>query len=185
MPSTSPSTITAPVISRTRWSRTRALLQANELNAQAHNNLGLLYQEKNLLEDSARELQRALFIDPGYASAHTNYGVTLLRQGKLDAAAAEFRSLLAREPRDVDAMIDLALVHQAAGEPERAKALLLQSLSIAPKSAAAHYNLAVLYDGAGEPARASEHYRAFLETAGAEYAGRAPAVRKRLAALAR
>ena len=56
--------------------------------AQAHNNLGLLYQDKNLLDESARELQRALIIEPGYARAHNNFGVTLLRQGKLDAAAS-------------------------------------------------------------------------------------------------
>ncbi len=163
----------------------RTLLQANELNAQAHNNLGLLYQEKNLLDDSARELQRALFIDPGYAAAHMNYGVTLLRQEKLDAAAAEFRSLLALEPGNADALVNLALVEQAAAEPGRAQATLLRALSMSPKNPAAHYNLAVLYDKAGEPGRAVEHYRAFLDTAGAEYAARAPAVRARIATLAR
>ncbi len=131
----------------------RALLQANELNAQAHNNLGLLYQEKNLLEDSARELQRALLIDPGYATAHMNYGVTLLRQEKLDAAAAEFRTLLSIEPGNADALVDLALVQQAAGNPGLAQATLLRALSMYPKNAAAHYNLAVLYETAGEPGR--------------------------------
>lgn len=163
----------------------RSLLQANELNAQAHNNLGLLYLDKNLLDDSARELQRALIIEPGYARAHNNYGVTLLRQGKLDASASEFRTVLSLEPRNVDAMVNLALVEKASGQPERAKQSLLHALSVAPKGAAAHYNLAVVYDDTGELSRAVEHYRAFLEHAGAEYADRAPVVRARLAALAR
>ena len=163
----------------------RALLQQNELNAQAHNNLGLLYLEKNLLDDSTRELQRALIIDPRYGRAHNNYGVALLRQGKLDAAAAEFRILLALEPRNVDGLVNLALVEKAAGHPERAKESLLEALSIAPKGAAAHYNLAVLYDETGENARAADHYRSFLDTAGAEYADRAPAVRARIATLIR
>jgi Tfp pilus assembly protein PilF len=163
----------------------RALLQASELNAQAHNNLGLLYQEKNLLDDSARELERALIVDPNYARARNNYGVTLLRQGKLDAAAAQFRTVLQLEPRNVDALVNLALVEKAAGQTEPAKESLLRALTVAPKNAAAHYNLAVLYDDTGDASRASEHYRAFLDTAGAEYADRAPGVRARLAALAR
>ncbi|OFW11291.1 MAG: hypothetical protein A3H96_16450 [Acidobacteria bacterium RIFCSPLOWO2_02_FULL_67_36] len=163
----------------------RALLQKNELNAQAHNNLGLLYQDKNLLDDSARELQRAIIIDPRYTQAHNNYGVTLLRQQKVDAAAAEFRTVLSLDPRNVDAMVNRALAQKQGGEPERAKESLLRALAIAPKSSSAHYNLAVLYDESGETARAVDHYRAFLENAGAEYAGRAPAVRARLAALAK
>jgi Tfp pilus assembly protein PilF len=166
-------------------SQYKLVLERDQMRVEAHNNLGLLYQEKNLLEDSARELQRALIIDPGYARAHNNYGVTLLRQGKLDAAAAEFRTLLTLEPRSVDGTVNLALVQKASGQPERAKESLLHALSIAPKSAAAHYNLAVLYEETGEVSRAIEHYRAFLDTAGAEYAERAPAVRARLAVLAK
>jgi hypothetical protein len=42
-----------------------------------------------------------------------------------------------------------------------------------------------LYDQTNEPARAVEHYRKFLETAGAEHATRADAVRARIAALSK
>ena len=124
-------------------------------------------------------------LDPRYTQAHNNYGVTLLRQQKVDAAAAEFRTVLSLDPRNVDAMVNRALAQKQGGEPERAKESLLRALAIAPKSSSAHYNLAVLYDESGETARAVDHYRAFLENAGAEYAGRAPAVRARLAALAK
>jgi hypothetical protein len=62
---------------------------------------------------------------------------------------------------------------------------LLEALSVAPNSPPAHYNLAVLYEATGERSRAVEHYRAFIDTAGSEYADRVPAVRSRLAALAR
>ena len=50
----------------------RAVLRRNELDAQAHNNLGLLYQERHLLDESARELQRAIVIEPRNAAAHYN-----------------------------------------------------------------------------------------------------------------
>ena len=163
----------------------RTVLQKNELNAQAHNNHGVLYQEKNLLDDSARELQRAVLIAPRNARAHNNYGVTLLRQGNIDAAAAELRTALTIDPGNVDAMINLALVEKAGGQPGLAKESLLRALAVAPRNAAAHYNLAVLFDDAFDTLRAIEHYRAFLDTASAEYAHRAPDVRARLGVLAK
>ncbi len=163
----------------------RALLQKNELNAQAHNNLGLLYQEKNLLQESARELQRAVLIEPRNAGAHNNYGVTLLLQGKPDEAAAEFRVVLALDARNIDAMVNLALAERSQNQLDLAKETLLRALTVAPRNAAAHYNLAQLYDQTHEAASAVAHYRRFLETAGPEHAGRAAAVRARLSELSR
>lgn len=161
----------------------RAVLERNELNAEAHNNLGLLYQQKGLLDESAREFTRATLINARYARAHNNLGVTLMRQDKLDLAAAEFELASSLDPRDVDPRVNLALVQKAAGSPETAMATLLNALVLKPSSAAAHYNLALLYDESGDAARAVEHYRDFLDLAGVEHASLAPDVRARIAAL--
>ena len=161
----------------------RELLKQNEFNAQAHNNLGLLYQQKGLLDDAVKEFDRALFIEGSYVTARNNLGVALLEQGKVDAAAAHFRSVLETQPRNLDAMINLALAEKAAGRLERGKESLLRALGIDPRSAVAHYNLATLYDQTGDVSRAVEHYRAFLDNAGAEHAARAPGVRARVDAL--
>lgn len=163
----------------------RALLQRNELNAQAHNNLGLLYQEKKLLVESARELARAVLIEPRNVLAHNNYGVTLLLQGRPDEAAAQFRAVLTLDPRNVDALVNLALAQRDGRQPDVAKETLLEALTMSPRNAAAHYNLAQLYDQTSEAARAVDHYRKFLEYAGTEYASRAAAVRARIEALSR
>ena len=162
----------------------RAVLDRNELNAQAHNNLGLLYQEKHLLVESARELQRAALIEPRNAGTHNNYGVTLLMLGRLDESAAEFQTALSIDPRHLDALINLSLAHRQLGQLDVAKETLFRVLNLAPQNAAAHYNLAQLYDP-GEPARALEHYRMFLAYAGPEHADRGAAVRARIAALNR
>jgi tetratricopeptide (TPR) repeat protein len=163
----------------------RAVLEQNELNAQARNNLGLLYLDKGLLDDAVRELNRALIIDPGYPRARTNLGVALMRQNKLEEAEQAFRLALTRDPRNVDALINLALVEKARGNVEGAKERLIRAVGIAPRNAWAHYNLAVVFDHSGEVARAVEHYRSFLENAGPEVSARAPDVRARLDALAR
>lgn len=163
----------------------RMVLERDELNAQAHNNLGLLYQERGRLQDSARELKRALAIEPRNAGTRNNYGVTLLMLKRIDEAAAEFRAALALEPGNLDALVNLGLAQRDAGQLDAAKETLLRALNLAPDNAAAHYNLAQLYDQTHEPARAVEHYRRFLEHAGVEHADRGAAVRARIAALSR
>ena len=163
--------------------RYRAVIEQNELNAQAHNNLGLLYQERNLLQESAHELQRAVVLEPRNAGTRNNYGVTLFMLGQVDHAAAEFQTALWLEPQNLDALINLSLVQRKTGQLDTAKETLLRVLNVAPKNAPAHYNLAQLYDDTNERARAVDHYRLFLDNVGAEHADRAPLVRARLAAL--
>ena len=160
----------------------RALLQRNELDPQVHNNLGLLYRDRGLVEESIREFQRALIINPQYGTARNNLGVILMSAARLDDAAVEFRRVLAQDPRNADAAVNLALVDKAGGRPERAKESLLRALTIEPDNAPAHFNLAAL-TAVGRNARAIEHYRSFLEHAGAEHASR-PDARARLDALA-
>ena len=163
----------------------RALLQRNELDPQVHNNLGLLYRDKGQTAEAIRELQRAVIINPDYGTARNNLGVVLMSAARLDEAASELRRVLAQDPRNADAAVNLALVDKAAGRPEQAKEALLRALTIAPDNAPAHFNLAALYEQSGDYARAIEHYRSFLEYAGAEHASRTTDARARLEALAR
>ena len=161
----------------------RAVLQGDELNVEAHNNLGMLYIDKGLSEDAVAEFHRALSIAPRYLRAHNNLGVTLLELGRSDAARAEFRAVLMIDPRNIDALVNLALAQRAAGEPGGARATLTRALALDPHNAAAHYNLGLQFEDSGDALPAVEHYEAFLQYAGPEYAGRAPDVRARIAAL--
>ena len=56
----------------------KKLLQRDDLNAEAHNNLGLLYRDKGRVEDAVKEFQRAIAIEPRYARARNNLGVAYL-----------------------------------------------------------------------------------------------------------
>jgi Tfp pilus assembly protein PilF len=163
----------------------RAVLAQNPTNAEAHNNLGLLLKDAGQPDAAIDEFRRALAVNPQYVRALNNRAVTELAQGHLDRAAADLDAALAIDPDNVDALVNLALARKAAGEPEDARMLLIRALVADPRSAPAHYNLAVHYDRAGEITRAVEHYRAFLEFAGAEYAARTADVRARLARLER
>jgi Flp pilus assembly protein TadD len=161
----------------------RAVLAADEFNAEAHNNLGVLYQDKGLYDEAIKEFQRATFIDPGYDKAHNNLGVALLRSGKTDAAIAEFRGIVARAPRHVDALTNLALALKAAGRAEEARETLQRVLTINGRHAQAHYNLALIYEERAEWQRAIEHFEQFLANAGPESAALTVDVRTRVQAL--
>lgn len=161
----------------------KAVIGRDELNVEAHNNLGRLYLDKGLVEDAVREFQRVSAIDPRYARARVNLAAAYFKQGRYDLSAAEARAALAIEPRNVDALVNLALAQKAAGEIADARESLLAALRIDQHNAAAHYNLAREYEEAGESALALSHYEAFLENAGPEQAAYAQDVRARIAAL--
>lgn len=159
----------------------KAVLAVNEMNAEAHNNLGLLYQDKGLMEEAIVGFRRAAAIDHTYAKAHNNLGVALLRTGKVDAAAQEFRLLLAQEPRNVDAMTNLATaLKSSSGRLEEARELLQRALSIDGRNATAHYNLALILEESGDIIKAIEHYEFFLSFGGGEQAAMAADTRARV-----
>lgn len=161
----------------------KAALQRDELNLQAHNNLGYLYLGKGLLDEAAREFQRVIAIEPGYATAHVNLAATLIRLGRFEAAAAEARQALAIDPRSGDAFVNLALAQNASGQGGDAQGNLRRALELDARNPAAHYNLARQYEAAGEAGRALDHYRQFLQYAGPDQEAYAQDVRARVQAL--
>ena len=161
----------------------QTLLAEGARSAQAHNNLGLLYQEQNRLDDAAREYRRAIAIDPRHSKAQNNLGVVRMRQARYEAAAAAFRDARRLDGTNLDAWVNLALALQAAGDPAAARRTLVDALSLDTRHAPTHYNLARLFERGGDATRAIEHYRRFVEHSGAEHADLVEIVRRRIAAL--
>ena len=77
-----------------------ALLARDELPAQVHNNLGLIYQHGGRLEQAARELENALAHDPQYSRAHYNLAVLFDRSGERARAAEHYRAFLEHRGSD-------------------------------------------------------------------------------------
>ena len=161
-----------------------AVLQAQEFNVEARNNLGLLYLDRGLLTEAIDQFKRAILINPEYLRARGNLAVALMNAGRLDEARAELRAAIVLAPRNADLLVNMALVEKTARQPEQAKSTLLRALGIQPTHAAAHYNLAVLYDEAGDTAQAYDEYNDFLKNAGPEHGARLSDVRRRVDAIA-
>jgi tetratricopeptide (TPR) repeat protein len=161
----------------------KTVLQHNEMNADAHTNLGNLYMSKALYEDAAREFRRVIAIEPKYVPAHVNLAAALYQLKHYDESGAEARAAIRLDPRNSDATVNLALAQAAEGQASDARSTLIRALDIDRHNAAAHYNLALQYEKAGEVALALDHYRAFLQYAGPEQAGYAADVRSRVQTL--
>jgi Flp pilus assembly protein TadD len=161
----------------------RAVLETNELNAEAHNNLGLLYFDKGLFDEAIQAFRRATFIDPKYFKAHNNLGLALLRSGKTDAAITEFRWIVGQESRNLEALTNLALALKSADQIEEARETLQRAIAINSRYPAAHYNLGLVYEESGDLVRAIQHYETFLSVAGADNAALGADVRARVQSL--
>jgi Tfp pilus assembly protein PilF len=161
----------------------RAALQRDEMNVEAHNNLGNLYLGKGLFEEAAREFQRVIAIDPKYLNAHVNLSAAYTRLGRPDAAAAEARAALQIDGRNPDALVNLALAQHDAGLTGDAQRSLRLALEIEPRNAAAHYNLARQFEAAGELSSAIAHYNQFIQYASPEQTAFVADVRVRVTAL--
>jgi tetratricopeptide (TPR) repeat protein len=157
-----------------------AVLDADEFNVEARNNLGLLYHERGLVDDAVAQFRRALLINPQYLRARSNLAVVLMKAGRLAEARAELRAALAAEPRNADLLVNMALVDKADGHPEQAKETLLRAIAQQLTHTAAHYNLALLYEQSGERGQAYDHYAAFLKNAGPEHGALLTDVRRRM-----
>jgi predicted O-linked N-acetylglucosamine transferase (SPINDLY family) len=163
----------------------KRVLQRDEMNVNAHNNIGNLYMSKTLYEEAAREFRRVVAIEPRYVTAHVNLAAALYQLKRYDESAAEARAAIRLDGRNADAYVNLALAQAAAAQTADARSSLMRALEIDKHHAAAHYNLALQSEKAGEMALALDHYRAFLQYAGPEQAGYAADVRSRVQALER
>jgi hypothetical protein len=98
----------------TYWRNSEALwrraIDCTEQNYAAHNNLGIILQQRGDTDGAATEYRKALEISPGYADAHNNLAISLQREGKLGEAAAEYARALEINPDLPGAEINLAYV---------------------------------------------------------------------------
>jgi Tfp pilus assembly protein PilF len=145
-----------------------AVLAGDALNAEARNNLGLLYHGRGMTREAIDQFNGAIQINPRYIKARSNLAVVLTGAGRLADARTELRTALDVEPHNPDLLVNMALVEKADQHAEQAIEILLRAIAASPMHAAAHYNVAVLYEERGSPALALDHYNAFLKHAGPE-----------------
>jgi tetratricopeptide (TPR) repeat protein len=79
--------------------------------AGVHNDLGIAYAGRGLVDAAIAEFRRALELDPDSAQTHWHLGAALAEQGALEEAETHLRASVQRDPTNVDAIHDLESVN--------------------------------------------------------------------------
>lgn len=86
----------------------------------AHNNLGVFYYQKGLVEDAIAAFQRALELDPKMQVAQRNLEIAYEDSGYYDRRIAELKSRLKAQPDDRDAHWELGRTYASLGQYDAA-----------------------------------------------------------------
>lgn len=121
-------------------------LELDETLAEAHTALAriLVVQEWDW-QRAGREYQRAIQLNPGYATAHQWYGMYLISLGRLDEALMELNTAQQLDPLSLAVNNDLGRALYYARRYDEAIEQYRKIIQLYPSSADAHLNLALTY----------------------------------------
>ena len=111
-------------------------------DAGAHNNLGVLYYNKGMLDEAVAAFTRALAIDPRMITAERNLHIAWRETGLFDQEVAALEQRLAGDARDAETRRQLADALLLAGEAARAIPHYERLVTDAPRDAYASGQLA-------------------------------------------
>jgi TolB-like protein/thioredoxin-like negative regulator of GroEL len=139
----------------------RRALQLDENLAEAHTSLACVLWYHDLDYTAAeKEFQRAIALNPNYATAHQWYGDNLLTSvGRFDEAIGELKRALELDPLSLIVHTDLANTYRCAQRGQEALRMLHRALEIDPNFYYAHRSLGQVFEGQGEFEKAIGEYR--------------------------
>ena len=119
---------------------------------QAHNNLGLQYELKDLNEQALEEYKIALKIKPELLEAHSNLAKLYFKLNRFAEAKKEYEYVEQACPPEKSAEVEnnIANIYEAEGLHEQAVKRYKLALALNPRLKFAHFNLARIYYAQGE-----------------------------------
>jgi len=140
-------------------------LELDDTLAEAHTSLGqiLLFYDLDLV-GSSKEFERAIALNPNYATAHHWYGVgPPLAVGEFDRAIAELRRAQQLDPLSLIINADLGVAFTTAQRYDEAITQLRKTIEMDPRFYYAHWNLGVALELKGELREALAEYKKAAE----------------------
>jgi tetratricopeptide (TPR) repeat protein len=133
----------------------RAAIAAQPNFAEAHMNLGLVYQLQQNLPQAMAEFWRALQINPKLAGANFFLGVDLCKAGQGESAIPYLRAATQAAPQRAEIWSWLATAQEMSGHLQANVTTLKRGLESQPKSADLYYLLGRSYEKLGKEQVAS------------------------------
>lgn len=141
----------------------RDTLEKNDSAWMAHQNLGVLLDNRGATEEAIRHFRRAMEFRPDDYKLHVNLAVALGRLGRRDEALEHFDAALRLNPESWTAHYNLATTLAAVGRNDDAIRHFEAALEFKPDMAAAAYNIGVILERQGRPGEARLQFRRALD----------------------
>ena len=135
------------VMPRARAAALRAL-EIDETLAEAHCSLGLIAHSYDWDTRRCREeLERSLYLNPGYALARSKYGITYLTLvGRIGEGIDHVRQAVDLDPLSPHINADLALIYLLADRNSEGEEQARRTLALEPSYTRAHVGLALAFE---------------------------------------
>jgi tetratricopeptide (TPR) repeat protein len=127
-------------------------LELDDTLAEAHAALGMvLFNYERNVPESDREFQRAIELNPNYATGHQWYaGSTLIATGRFDQAITEGRRAVELDPMSLIANVELSAIYGYARQNDQAIAQLRKVIDMDPNWYLPHMVLCQTYSYKGQ-----------------------------------
>jgi tetratricopeptide (TPR) repeat protein len=139
------------------------VIQLDPTFIEAHNNLGVLYQEMGLYDKALEVFQKAIQINPRYEKIFNNLGTLLLLRERYEESKEAFRKALIINPNNIESHINLGILFKKQGQMDQAIGSYQKALSLNPLHGETHYNMGLLYEHLEKWDLAIHHYQTFIE----------------------
>ena len=151
--------MTAPALSERDLAVLRSFARRiDPSDAGAHNNLGVLYYQKGLVEDAIGAFTRALELDPKMQVAQRNLEIAYHDTGYYDQRVAQLRERLRQAPDARDARWELGRAYAILGQSEEAIEEFEQLVAQKSDDVAAIIQLGLAEKARGRPEAATEWF---------------------------
>jgi len=150
----------------------RAYGQALKLNpgsSDAHNNLGMTWEEQGREDDAVVEFREALRLQPDFELAHFNLANALARLGKLDEAIAEYGAAVRLNPGRAESYNGLGVCYAMQNKMADAGQQFKELVRLQPDNAAANGNLGNALAAQNRFDEAIQYYQAALRLKPRDY----------------
>ena len=159
------------------------VLQISPNDADALNNLGVLFSGDHEFDRALSLLRRAASVTPRNAGIWNNIGAALREQGRASDAVAAYQHALTIDPRHQGARIGLAQQYLAMGLAPQARDILEDVLRVNPMAPEAQYALGQVLELQGDRDGAIRAYTAFMRLAPPRLASNVDQVRRHVDSL--
>jgi len=134
-------------------------LRIDSLLAEAHTSLAFVLERSDLLfEEAEKHYQRAITIDPKYATAHQWYGLFLILRKKPDLGLREMLEALSLDPLSLMINADLGLAYYWARRYDDGIVQLRKTLELDSNYVLSHRFLGLIYSAKGMKDEAIREY---------------------------